>query len=524
MEYRKELPEKSKKLIAKQFKSDILNKSTGYYKTENIFPVTSKPNELKINLKKFEPHFKEVKAVDRYFNNLLSDKQRNNSFILKHKRIPKSRNQELEIIRKRAKTIKDSCYDRKGNFSCRRRYMLEFYGIDKLNNTYDFNDVNNINNNININIIKDDDRDNRDINNDKNNEKVKGEEKEIENYNYNKKNNENVNKFRKPRNKLKELILKSRNSDNDNVYNQENSTIKPTYEERFNTVNNDNNDLNNSFFNNMNERLYNKISRNKNQIENHKNESTLLNNEILENTIANVNINNPQRIYNRLKTDIHLPGIYLNTTQNIYQKKPRNFFHSKDISKLFYTKSNNPVKNIRLKRSEINKEDKQQYTLEFKLEKNDESLLDKLNQKNIKEIFHNNGLHLYDINEDKMNSLRIQKKLEGKLRKEKNDENFDNNYKKVIKILEKKGIKVDNIPINNEKGYESKIIVKKKRRGTPGKILYDNRFHKDENTKINTGKNNFFKSNNNKLIPQYDRNYKNLFKYKTKIYKQKKIK
>ena len=523
MEYRKELPEKSKKLIAKQFKSDILNKSTGYYKTENIFPVTSKPNELKINLKKFVPHFQEMKAVERHFNNLLSDNQRNNSFILKNKTIVQSRNQDLEILRKRAKTIKDNCYDKKGNFSCKRRYIFEFYGIDKLNNTYDFNDINN-----NINIIKDDDKDDKDINNHKEKEKEqeieKEQEKEIENYNFKDKNKGNINKFRKQRNKIKVLILKSRNINN--VNNQENSTIKQNYEERFNTVNNDNIDLNNSFFKNMNQKLYNKISRNKNQIENQNNESTLFNNEILKNTIANININNPQKIYNRLRTDIHLPGMYLNTTQNNFQKKPNNFFHSKDISKLFYTKSDYPVKNIRLKKSEINKnkEDQEQFTLEFKLEKNDEYLLDKLNQKNIKEIFYSNGLHLYDINEDKMNILRIQKKLEGKLRKEKNDENFDNNYKKVIKILEKKGIKVDNIPINNEKGYENKIIVKKKRKGTPGKILYDNRFHKDENTKINTGKNNFFKKNSNKLIPQYDRNYKNLFKYKTKIYKQKKIK
>ena len=52
MEYRKELSEKSKKLIAKQFKSDILNRSTGYYKTENILPITSKPNEKKNKFKK----------------------------------------------------------------------------------------------------------------------------------------------------------------------------------------------------------------------------------------------------------------------------------------------------------------------------------------------------------------------------------------------------------------------------------------------------------------------------------------
>ena len=140
MEYRKELSEKSKKLIAKQFKSDILNRSTGYYKTENILPITSKPNEKKINLKKFVPHFQEIKAAERHFNNLLSDKQRNNSFILKHKKFLPNKNQELEIIRKRAKTIKDNCYDKKGNFSSKRRYILEFYGLEKLNNSCDFSD------------------------------------------------------------------------------------------------------------------------------------------------------------------------------------------------------------------------------------------------------------------------------------------------------------------------------------------------------------------------------------------------
>ena len=55
MENRKELSEKSKKLIAKQFKSDILNISTGYYKKENIFPITPKPNESKQKVKEFIP-------------------------------------------------------------------------------------------------------------------------------------------------------------------------------------------------------------------------------------------------------------------------------------------------------------------------------------------------------------------------------------------------------------------------------------------------------------------------------------
>ena len=133
MENRKELSEKSKKLIAKQFKSDILNKSTGYYKKENIFPITAKPNELKIKLDKFIPHFNEIKPAERRFFNLLSDKQRNNSFILKHKNLEPNKNKELENERKRAKTIKDNCYDEKGNFSSKRRYIFEFYGVDKLN-------------------------------------------------------------------------------------------------------------------------------------------------------------------------------------------------------------------------------------------------------------------------------------------------------------------------------------------------------------------------------------------------------
>ncbi len=46
-----------------------------------------------------------------------------------------------------------------------------------------------------------------------------------------------------------------------------------------------------------------------------------------------------------------------------------------------------------------------------------------------------------------------------------------------------KEIKLNKININKK----DKL---KKRKGTPGKILYDNRFNKDKNTKINTGKSN----------------------------------
>ena len=462
MENRKELSEKSKKLIAKNFNSDILNKSTGYYRKENIYPISSKPNELKIKLEKFVPHFKEEKAVERHFNNNLSEKQRNNSFILKYKKLLPYKDEELETERKRNKTIKDNCYDKKGKFSSRRRYILEFYGIEKLNS----------------------------IN--------KEEEKE-------EKNNKNNNL---KRNKLRELMLKSRNLYNNNYDNENDSIIKTNNEEKFNTVNN--NIENNSFFNNFNDNKYNKITRNKIQQDN--NISSYTNTEIYQNTINN--IIKPKKIFNRLRTDIHYPGEYLNKTQS-YELK--NFFHSKDITKLFYTKSNNPV-NLRTKNKEINNEDKEHYNLEFKLKNNDIKLLDNLTVKNIKEIFYRNGLHVYNINEDGTNILSIKKKMGAKLRKKINDENFENNYKKVIKIFGQKGIIVDIEKISNEKGFQN--IMVKKRKGTPGKVLYDNRFHKDKNTKLNTGNKNYFKKKEKNSLPQYDINYKNYFKYKLKQLKK----
>ena len=483
MENRKELSEKSKKLIAKQFKSDILNKSTGYYKKENIFPITSKPNELKIKLKEFVPHFEEIKAVERHFNNLLSDKQRNNSFIIKHKRIIQNKNEELEIQRKRAKTIKDNCYDNKGNFSCKKRYIFEFYGFDNLNNNFEHNNINTIKNDEEENINK---------------------EKENKDDNINIiKNKININKSRKHRNKIKEKILKSRNIE---INREENFCIKPNYdEEKFNTVNN-NIKINNSVFNDNNEKIYyDKTPRKRN----------LRNEDIIEDTLTYTNF--PNKIFNRIKTDIHYPGMYLNNTVSDIYKKTKNFFHAKDLTNIFYTKTEFPIKNLKLKKRETNKEDKEHFNLEFK----SKDSLENLTQKNIKEIFYNNGLHLYDINEDKMNVLIPEKKLEAKLRKKIDDNNFENNYKKAIKLLEKKGIIVDKVKISNERGFQNKIIVKKKRKGTPGTILYDNRFHKDENTKINTGTNLDFKRRSKHFVPQYDINYKNLVKYKESYFKNK---
>ena len=51
--------------------------------------------------------------------------------------------------------------------------------------------------------------------------------------------------------------------------------------------------------------------------------------------------------------------------------------------------------------------------------------------------------------------------------------------------------------------------------------MYDNRFHKDENTKINTGiGNKEYKRRIKNIIPQYDKNYKNFYKYNKEKYKK----
>ena len=67
------------------------------------------------------------------------------------------------------------------------------------------------------------------------------------------------------------------------------------------------------------------------------------------------------------------------------------------------------------------------------------------------------------------------------------------------------------------------MLLKKKRRATPGTVLYDNRFHKDENTKINTGNKNkkIVKKNKNNLI-QINNNYKNHHKFKENYFNHKK--
>ena len=84
-----------------------------------------------------------------------------------------------------------------------------------------------------------------------------------------------------------------------------------------------------------------------------------------------------------------------------------------------------------------------------------------------------------------MNRLFKDKVIEAKIRKNKNDDNFDKNYKKVVKELEKQNIKIEKRDMIDGKLFRN-INGKKKRKGTPGTILKRiNR--KDKDIKLELG-------------------------------------
>ena len=160
MEFRKEKSVKSKELIKKHSKSDIFNIESGYYKTENIYPITPKPNELGRILIEFTPKYPEKKHFERYFENSLSNLQKSTDEFLKLKPSRTLQHFDLEKQRTRNKVIRGYCYDKKGNFSSRQLYMLDLYGsVDVISNSkkkyFYLKKNNNNNNNICNKSIKD---------------------------------------------------------------------------------------------------------------------------------------------------------------------------------------------------------------------------------------------------------------------------------------------------------------------------------------------------------------------------------
>ena len=327
--------------------------------------------------------------------------------------------------RNRSKEILDTCYDNKGVFSAKKLYQLEFYGKEKLNTICNDNRRRNYKGNKSI-------KEKRNTSNNK--------------YLYNKK--------ILSQNLPQELDIDSINNENSNQ-NLKNNFID-NYSESYQA---------NNTMNNINVIQYNLSQNVKRQKE--------------------PNFENPQNKYH--KKTFSITNINTNNINNI---KPTDKFetkyygHPRDITKVFSTESDNPiVRKLKKIDKVVNKNDeKDYYDIEIKNIDSDQNIDDK----KIKEIFYKNGLHMYDMNNDGMNGLFGDKKIEAKLRKDRNDERFDKKFKKVVKELDKYKIEMDECKINDEKGFLNKK-GRKKRKGTPGNALHNRNLDKQDNNKLNTG-------------------------------------
>lgn len=165
------------------------------------------------------------------------------------------------------------------------------------------------------------------------------------------------------------------------------------------------------------------------------------------------------------------------------------------------TKQSLNIKTLSNKKNNNNEtSEKEDFYIEIKNEKKISKKNDMLiNKQKLKQIFLKNGLHIYNFNEDGINVLNNNEKFEAKLRKNKEDINFAENYRKVVRELNKINVKV------NRKGmvYDNCIFNKnsKIRKGTPGKGL-------NKNIKLN------YAIKRDKYVqPITNQGYKNGYKY-----------
>ena len=424
MEFRKEKSEKSKEWIRNQFKSDIFNIDTGYYRTENILPVTSKPNQRQKKVD-FIPKYKEIKHYERHFNDLLSDQQKRSSIIRKIKPNPSRKNYDLEMRRNRSKEILENCYDNRGVFSAKKLYLLEFYGKEKLNT-----------------ICNDERKRNHQSN------------KSIREKRNTSKNKYLFNKKILSQNLPQELDIDS--IDNESRI----QNLKNNFIDSYNDTYQVNNTINN--INVMKYNLYPNIKKQK-----------------------ETNYESPKNKF--YKKSFSIKNINTSNINNIKptDKQEKKYYGHRDLTKVFSTENSNPiVKKLKKIDKVANKNDeKDYYDIEIKNIDSEQNIDDK----KVKEIFYKNGLHMYDINNDGLNGFFREKKIEAKIRKDRNDEGFDKKFRKVVKELDKYKIEMDERKINDDKGFLNKN-GRKKRRGTPGNALHNRNLGKhNDNNKLNTG-------------------------------------
>jgi len=430
MEFRKEL-------VRRQlYQSDIFNIKTGYYKTENILPITPKPTEKNKKIREFIPRYKNIYEHLRLNNDLLGQRlnksysQNNFTFTLKRQ------NSEVHNLRKYNKTIRDNCFDEKGNFSAKKRFRLEFYGKEERNNTI---------NNRTLFI------------------KPSKSIKEKRKFSLRKKSQSSMNTFDKIDDlkykafkriySCKNLNKNGKSPDNDkdiDYRNKKNLEYTPYKQKENKKINNDSPNKANKL-----KPIKNKFSFNQLNIKKNKN--------------------------NSLTKD----SLNIKTISNKINRKENN--------------TNN--KNL----------ENDDFLIEIKNENNktkkNNILVDK---KKLKQIFLKNGLHIYNFNEGGANILSGNEKFEAKLRKNKEDENFDINYRNVVRELNKINIKV------NRRGmvYESCIFNKnsKIRKGTPGK-----------NLKKNINKLNYGIKRDKYVQPVQNKEYKNGYKYNLNYFNHNKL-
>ena len=123
---------------------------------------------------------------------------------------------------------------------------------------------------------------------------------------------------------------------------------------------------------------------------------------------------------------------------------------------------------------------------------------DKTDVNIIKNYFVNNGIHLFKLKEKSDNMNNKSGKITFRIRKDKNDKDYDKKISSINNLISNKDMKLNKI--DNNLKIETK--AKKTRQKTPGNVL------RKEQLKTTTPK---IKKTN--TIIQYDRNYKNYTNY-----------
>ena len=419
MEFRKEKSVKSKELIKKHSKSDIFNIESGYYKTENIYPITPKPNELGRILMEFTPKYPEKKHFERYFENSLSNLQKSTDEFLKLKPSRTLQHFDLEKQRTRNKVIRGYCFDKKGNFSSRQLYMLDLYGsVDVISNSKKkyFYSKKNINNNIRNRSIKDKRKLLNKSNNNSNNNGLKLKEHKKRIFN---KNNKNY---------LSNLSINQTNFSIRNNLNikDKKDEIKIKKKQIYTNINKNNN------INNKNHRIDNNINNDLSQI---------------NSLIMKLSSNQKKETLNYIKNliDNQYEISKKNKSENYPQNKSSN---AQNINTKFFRR-----------KFVLNKEAQDYDIYNIKIKNNNKNKI--IDGKLVKNILYKNSLHAYNFDEDEGNQFMYEKNtITARLRKQKGDQDFDKRYQKAENDLSKKEIKMDKLKKVN--------YGKKKRKGTPG--------------------------------------------------------